>query len=208
MKDKLSYQVLIHAVLIFVTLLMVMPLVLLFMSSITDENTLINNGYSFFPETFSLSAYQYMANFSGMILKAYGITVLATFIGTVVSLVITSMMSFGLSNRMLPGRRAITFAVFFTMLFNGGLVPSYIMWTRLHIVDTIWAYVFPFLLSNGFSIILIRTYFEANIPMELYESAKIDGAGYFRIFWQIALPLGKPILVTIGLGSSYVRRTT
>ena len=99
------------------------------MSSITDENTLINNGYSFFPQKLSLGAYQYMINFSDMILSAYGITVLATLVGTLVSVTITSMMSFGLANRSLPGRRVITFLVFFTMLFNGGLVPSYIMWT-------------------------------------------------------------------------------
>ena len=176
-------------------------MVLLFMSSITDENTLINNGYSFFPQKLSLGAYQYMINFSDMILSAYGITVLATLVGTLVSVTITSMMSFGLANRSLPGRRVITFLVFFTMLFNGGLVPSYIMWTGFHVVDTVWAYILPFLLANGFSIILIRTYFEANVPGELYESAKIDGAGYFRIFWRIALPLGKPILITIGLFS-------
>ncbi|MDG0808845.1 carbohydrate ABC transporter permease [Cohnella rhizosphaerae] len=87
------------------------------------------------------------------------------------------------------------------MLFNGGLVPSYIMWTGFGVVNTIWAYVLPFMLTNAFSIILIRSFFSSTIPGELYESAKMDGAGYFRIFWRMAMPLGKPILVTIGLFS-------
>ncbi len=199
MKEKLSYRLLSHTILLLVTLAMILPMVLLFLSSVTDENVLINNGYSFFPAKFSLGAYQYIINYSEMIMRAYQTTILATFLGTTISIAITAMMSFAISNKGLPGRKLITFFIFFTMLFNGGLVPSYIMWTNFKVVDTIWAYVLPFLLTNGFSIILIRSYFEANVPMEMYESAKIDGAGYFRIFWKIALPLGKPILITIGL---------
>ncbi len=199
MKEKLSYRLLSHTILLLVTLAMILPMVLLFLSSVTDENVLINNGYSFFPAKFSLGAYQYIINYSEMIMRAYQTTILATFLGTTISIAITAMMSFAISNKGLPGRKLITFFIFFTMLFNGGLVPSYIMWTNFKVVDTIWAYVLPFLLTNGFSIILIRSYFEANVPMEMYESAKIDGAGDFRIFWKIALPLGKPILITIGL---------
>ncbi|WP_141504689.1 carbohydrate ABC transporter permease [Paenibacillus luteus] len=194
-----THQTVSHIILMLVTLAMIVPLLLLFISSVTDEKILVANGYSFFPEKLSFGAYEYISANSSTIFKAYGITIVATAIGTVVGLLITGMMGFALSIKGLPGKSVISFFVFFTMLFNGGLVPSYIMWTSLGIVNSIWAYVIPFLLTNAFSIILIRSYFASNIPNELYDSAKIDGAGYFRIFMVIGLPLGKPILVTIGL---------
>jgi len=199
MREKTTYQAAINIVLIIVTVIMVMPLILLFMSSITAENTLIANGYSFFPEKFSLEAYQFILSNTGTIFRAYGITVFATVVGTLLGTLITAMMSFPLSLKDLPGKRIITFFVFFTMLFNGGLVPSYIMWTSFGITNTIWAYIFPFILTNAFNIILIRTFFASTIPHEMYESAEIDGAGYFTMFWRMVIPLGKPILVTIGL---------
>lgn len=199
MIDNKIQQFIMNGILMLIAIVMIAPLLLLFLSSITDENTLVANGYSYFPETLSIGAYTYIADNSEMIFSAYGITILATLIGTLIGLVITAMMSFALSVRGVPGTGVISFLVFFTMLFNGGLVPSYIMWTSLGVVNTIWAYVFPFLLTNAFNIILIRSYFASNIPNEIYESAKIDGAGYYRIFATMVLPLGKPILVTIGL---------
>lgn len=199
MKENKIYHIICNVILALVALVMILPIVLVFISSITDENVLVANGYSFFPAKLSLGAYQYIYSFSNMIFKAYGITVISTVVGTAIGTVITAMMSYGLSIKDLPGKRAISFFVFFTMLFNGGLVPSYIMWTSMKIQNTIWAYIFPFLLTNAFNIILMRSYFSSNIPNEIYESAKIDGAGYIRIFWKIAIPLGKPILVTIGL---------
>ena len=131
---------------------------------------------------------------------------LATIIGTSLSIILSSLMAFPLSLKDLPGRRIITFYVFFTMLFSGGLVPSYIMWTTTFgIRNTIWAYIFPNFLLGAFNIILVRTFFATSIPADIYEAAKIDGAGYMTIYWKIVLPLGKPILVTIGLftGLSY-----
>lgn len=180
---------------------MILPLALLFISSITNENTLVANGYSFFPDKLSLGAYEYIATNSSLIGRAYIISIIATIMGTTIGLFITSMMSFALAIKNLPGSRIVSFFVFFTMLFNGGLMPSYVLWTSLGVVNTIWAYVLPFWLTNAFNIILVRSYFAANIPDDLYESAKIDGAGFFRIFIKMAIPLGKPILVTIGLFS-------
>ncbi len=199
-KGEIIYQYAINVILILVTLFMVLPLVLLFMSSITAENTLIVNGYSFFPAKFSLEAYQYIWGNSRTIFRAYGITILVTLIGTVGSALFSSLMAFPLSLKELPGKRVIAFLVFFTMLFNGGLVPSYIMWTTIfHIKNTIWAYILPNFLLSAFNVILIRTYFTTSIPSEIYEAASIDGAGYFRMYWKIVMPLGKPILVTISL---------
>jgi putative aldouronate transport system permease protein len=183
-------------------LFMVLPLVLLFMSSITDENTLVVNGYSFFPAKFSLSAYQYIVTNSLSVFRAYGITVIVTLIGTTSCVLLTSLIAFPLSLRDLPGRKIISFYIFFTMLFNGGLVPSYIMWTTVfHIKNTIWAYIFPNFLLSAFNVILVRTYLMTSIPVDLYDAAKIDGASYFTIYLKMVLPLGKPILVTISLFS-------
>ncbi len=201
MKDNIIYKVISNVFLMLVTLVMILPILLIFLSSITDENTLVANGYSFFPEKFSLGAYEYIMTNSATIFQAYGITVFVTIFGTILGLTITAMMSYALSFKDLPGKRVFNFFVILTMMFNGGLVPSYIVWTSLGISNTIFAYIFPFLLTNAFNIVLLRTSFAQTIPVEIYESAKIDGAGYFRIFWKITLPLGKPIMVTIGLFS-------
>lgn len=195
-----AYQIVINVILLMVALVMILPLVLLFMSSITDENILIANGYSFFPEKFSLYAYRYILQNYMTIFRAYGITILVTLIGTSASIVLVTMLAYPLSLKELPGKRFLNFYVLFTMLFNGGLVPSYIMWTNsFHIKNTIWAYVLPNLLLGAFNIILARTYFKSSIPEDIYEAAKIDGAGYLKIYWKMVLPLGKPIIVTVGL---------
>lgn len=199
-RGEFVYQLLIHLVMILVTLIMVLPLLLLFMSSITEENTLIVNGYSLFPAKLSLESYRYIMNNSTTVFRAYSITIIVTVIGTAGSLLLSSLMAFPLSMKTLPGRKIFMFLIFFTMLFNGGLVPSYIMWTSIfHIKNTIWAYILPNFLLSAFNIILIRTFFSTSIPNEIYEAASIDGSGYFRMYYRIVLPLGKPILVAIGL---------
>ena len=126
--------------------------------------------------------------------------------GTVVKYVLfTVLFAYPLSRKNLPGRKFVSFYVFFTMLFNGGLVPTYIMWTQtFHIKNTIWALIIPSLLMNAFYIIMMRSFFTANIPDELIEAARIDGAGEYTILFRIVMPLSKPMLATltlmIGLG--------
>ena len=194
------YQIVIHIILMIVSLSMILPLVLLFMCSITDENTLIVNGYSFIPARFSISAYSYILQNYATVFRAYGITILVTLIGTLGSLILTTMLAFPLSLKELPGRKILMFIVFFTMLFSGGLVPSYIMWTTwFHIKNTIWAYVFPNFLLGAYNVILVRSYLQTSIPYDLYEASKIDGASYAKIYFKLVLPLGKPIYVTVGL---------
>ena len=199
-KGRKAYQVVINIILLLVSLCMILPLLLLFMSSITEENTLVVNGYSFFPAQLSAGAYEYILQNAATVFRAYGITVLVTVIGTAGSIILSSLMAFPLSLKELPGRRVSTFYVFFTMLFSGGLVPSYIMWTTVFgIRNSLWAYIFPNFLLGAFNVILVRTFFTTSIPTDIYEAANIDGAGYMTIYWKIVLPLGKPILVTIGL---------
>lgn len=189
-----------------VTVIMIAPLVLLFIASISSEQTLLVNGYSFFPKELSLDAYRYILTNRQTVLRAYGMTILVTAIGTAVNLLLSATLGYVLSVRNLPFRNAISFYVFFTMLFNGGLVPSYLMWTNtFHIQNTIWALIVPNFLLSAMNVILIRTYYATSIPEAIYESAQINGASYFKVFSSIVLPLGKPILVTVGLftGVSY-----
>lgn len=198
-KRNRGYQALGNAVMMLVTLIVFLPFVLLFMSSITDENTLLLNGYSFIPAKFSLGAYEYIFRSGEKIFRAYGMTILNTVLGTLVNVALTALFAYPLALKNLPGRKVITFFVFFTMLFNGGLVPSYILWSNyLGVKDTIWGLLLPNLLLGSMNILLTRTYFSTSIPDTLYEAAQIDGASQFRVFRAIVLPLGKPILVTIG----------
>lgn len=198
-KRNRGYQTLANIVMLLVTLMVVLPFLLLFMSSITDENTLLMNGYSFIPAKFSLGAYEYIFRSGEKIFRAYGMTILLTVVGTLINVALTALFSYPLALKNLPGRKVITFFVFFTMLFNGGLVPSYIMWSSyLGVKDSVWGLLLPNLLLGSMNILLTRTYFSTSIPDTLYEAAQIDGASQFRVFRTIVLPLGKPILVTIG----------
>lgn len=190
----------IHIVLSFLALICIIPFLLLIISSFTEENALINNGYSFFPESWSLAAYRYLLSAGGKILRAYGITILVTAVGTACNVAMTVLLAYPLSRRWLKGRTVISFYLFFTMLFHGGLVPSYMMWTQVfHIKDTILALIVPNLMLNPFYVILMRTYFTTSIPEEILEAARIDGAGEGRVLEKIVLPLSKPMLSTISL---------
>ena len=203
MKRNHGYQILANAVMLLVTALVVLPFILLLMSSLTDENVLLANGYSFIPEKFSLGAYEYIFRSGDKIFRAYGMTILITLIGTAANIAMTALFAYPLSLKKLPARRVITFLVFFTMLFNGGLVPSYILWSNyIGVKDTVWGLILPNLMLSPMNILLMRTYFETSIPDTLYEAAQIDGASQPKIFARIVLPLGKPILVTIGTFST------
>ena len=188
-----------HVVLIVFSLLAVLPFILLISASLTEENAALKYGFGFIPKVFSLAAYKYISYQSKMIIRAYGITIFTTVIGTSVGLTMTSMLGYGLSKD-IPGRRILNFFVVFTMLFNGGLVPTYLVYTKyLHLGNTIWALIIPSLLMNAFHVMLVRNYFSTSIPESLIESAKLDGASEMMIFRAIVLPLSKPIMATIGL---------
>jgi putative aldouronate transport system permease protein len=202
MKNNRLFSFVIHTLLILLTVLTLLPLVLLVVSSLTDENTILQNGYSFFPKTWSLRAYRYLMNQADYILNAISISALVTVIGTTCSLFITCLLAYPLSRRDFPLRVPLSFIVFFTMLFNGGLVPTYLIYTQMfHIKNTLFGLIVPRLLVSGFTVILVRTFFSMNIPEAILESARIDGAGEFRIFFRIVMPLSLPILATVGLMS-------
>lgn len=196
-------NVFIHIFLILLATLMIMPFILLFLSSITEELTLIRDGYSFFPNKISFAAYGYLVKSGAEIIRAYGMTFAITIVGTIVNLTLSSLMAYGLSLPELPGRKALSFLVFFTMLFNGGLVPTYLMYTGIfNIKNTFFGLIVPQFMLSAMNVIMIRTFFQNSIPPALYEACKIDGGGHMTIFKHIVLPLGKPILVSIGLFAS------
>lgn len=178
----------------------ILPFLLLIIASFTDNNVAITEGFSFFPSKLSTDAYQYIITEKDMMLRAYGITIIVTALGTTLGLAISTLLAYSLSNEELPGRKLMMFYVVLTMLFNGGLVPTYLNYTNVFMIkDTLWALIIPNLLMNGFNVILIRNYFATGVPKALYEAARIDGAGEFYTFFRIALPLSKPILATVGL---------
>lgn len=193
-----KYQILSNLVMIIWTILIVLPFILLFMSSITDEKVLVANGYGFWPAKFSMDAYGYILKSGKKILSAYGVSILVTAIGTLLNVLLSAMMAYPLAVKNLPGRKFMNFFVFFTMLFNGGIVPSYLMWTSFGIKDTLWAQLLPNFLVSAWNVMMIRTYFTTSIPDSLYEAAEIDGATQFEVFKSVVIPLGKPILVTMG----------
>lgn len=189
-----------HVVMVVLSLAAILPFVLLVIASFTDNAVAVSEGFSFWPSKWSTDAYEYIVNERATLLRAYGITILVTLIGTSVGLMISTMLAYTLSNDELPGRKVLTFFVVLTMLFNGGLVPTYLIYTNVfHIKDTLLALIVPSLLMSGFNVVLIRNYFATGVPKSLYEAARIDGAGEIYIFARIALPLSKPILATVGL---------
>lgn len=205
-KTDFGVRITAHAVLLCMSAAVIIPLLLLVSSSLTDEQTLLAGGYTLFPSKISLEAYEYMFAGAGNIFRSYAITFAVTSAGTAAGLFLTLTLGYSLSVSDLPGRKGLAFYVFFTMLFNGGLVPTYIMYTNVfHIKNTLWALIVPSLLVNAFFVIVARSYFESSIPHEVLEAARIDGAGEARVLFGIVLPMSLPILATIGLmiGLSY-----
>lgn len=186
---------------ILLSLAAIVPIALMIIASLTENNTLIQNGYSFFPKEWSTYAYRWLIHSNGgMVLRAYGISFVLTAIGVVIGLSITTLLAYGLSRKDLPLRKVLTFYVFFTMLFNGGLVPTYMVYTNIfHVKDTFAGLLIPGLLMNGFNVLLMKSYFVSSIPAEIPEAAMVDGAGEVSILVDIVLPMAKPIVTTIGL---------
>ena len=199
-KDSLKWQIISHVILGFFVLCALIPFILLLSASFSDEANVMVNGYSLLPKVFSLDAYKYVATRWADIGRSYLMTIIVTFIGTGLSIIITSMFAYTLSMDFIPGVRVLNFLCIFTMLFSGGIVGSYYIWANVfHIRDTIWALILPNLLLNAFNVILVKNYYINSIPQALREAARIDGCSEFKIFWKIVMPLSIPINATIGL---------
>lgn len=176
----------------------VLPLLLVVVVSFSSEQSIFQNGYSFFPSEWSLSAYEFFFKLGDQLVRSYAITIFVTVAGTLFSLAITAMFAYVLSRSDYAYNRIFTFLLLFTMLFNGGIVATYMVNTQwLKMGDSLSALIFPMSL-NAFYVIVLRTFYKS-IPMEIIEAARIDGAGEFKTFFRIVLPLSKPGLATIGM---------
>jgi putative aldouronate transport system permease protein len=197
-KPGQSSNWIIHFFFIVVCSLIVIPFLLVIAVSVSSEQSIIQNGYRFIPDVFSLEAYKIVFEAPQTIFRAYGVTIMITVIGTIISLLMTALMAYPISRKDFRYNRPLTFYVFFTMLFNGGLIPFYILMTQhLHLKNTLAALIVPLLLSP-FNILIMKGFLD-KISIEIIESAKIDGAREFRIFFRIILPLSTPALATLGL---------
>lgn len=200
-KNSVSKPVNIILNIIFIAnvILCLSPIVLVFMVSITDESMINKFGYSFLPEKFSLQAYSYIFNDSGQIIRSYMISIFITIAGTALSVLVTALYAYPISRKDFRFKNIFAFIIFFTMLFNGGLVPWYMVYANLlQLKDSFAVLILPGMLS-AMNVLMVRTFFSNSLPDSIIESAKIDGAGEFRIFFSIVIRLSTPVLATIGL---------
>ena len=183
---------------VLLALFCVLPILYILAASFSDEISLAREGYSLFPRGFSLEAYQYVLRSPKPILSAYGVTITVTAAATAVSLAVTTMLAYVMARKDFSLSRILSFMVFFSLLFNGGLVPTYIMMTRYyHIKDTLWALMLPYIVMPWH--VFLMKGFLADLQTSLIDAAKIDGAGEISIFCRIIVPISKPALATVGL---------
>ncbi|MNO27037.1 L-arabinose transport system permease protein AraQ [compost metagenome] len=196
--DRLVLSIVGYVTLTLLAIFCIFPFILVVSSSLSEESTIIEKGFQLIPANFSTEAYSLLFKYPAEMLRAYGVTISVTLIGTVAGLFLTSMTAYVLSRSDFKWRGRFSFFFFFTTLFSGGLVPWYLMIVNyLHLKDTLLVLILP-MLMNVFYIIVMKS-FMSSIPDAITESAKIDGAGDFRIFMQLIVPLSKPALATIGL---------
>ncbi len=197
-----AWNVIFNLIAGFLAIACVFPFVFVTIISFTDEGTLARNGYRIIPEKWSLEAYRYVFKAGDQLLRSYGVTIAVTVIGTLLSMIMIALFAYAISRKSFKYRNFFSFFAFFTMLFNGGLVPTYIVVTQLlGLKDSIWGLILP-LAVNAFYIMIMRTFFSTSVPDAIIESGKIDGAGEFGIFFRLVLPLSLPGLATIGLFST------
>ncbi|MDF2542903.1 MAG: araQ 24 [Herbinix sp.] len=189
-------QVFIYLILIALCLAIILPCINVLALSFNDGKDAARGGIYFWTRVFTLDNYKEVFS-DGSIMKAYKITIARTFIGTLASLTVTSLAAFALKEINLPGRKIITMLITFTMLFSGGMIPTYIQYNKLHLINNFWIYVVPGLVSVTY-LLMMRTFFES-VPESLEESAKLDGCGYFKIYGKIMMPLSKPVIAVVSL---------
>lgn len=196
--DGLVIKIISYIVITVFALICLFPFVLMVISSFMNEKEIITEGFKLIPKELDFSAYTFLFQNAKKLVDAYGITIFITVVGTVLGLFCMSMAGYVLSRKDFKYRNQISFFIYFTTLFSGGLVASYILMVSvLNLKDSVWAMILPGIMSP-WSIFLMRNFMKA-IPDSLYESAAIDGAGDFRIYWQIFMPLSIPSLATVGL---------
>ncbi len=188
-----------NLIFIFWSAMCIVPFLLVLGISFSSESSITLEGYRIIPSEFSTLAYEYIFKKTTMLLKAYGVTIGTTISGTILSLAIITLFAYPLSRKYFKLRNFFSFIVFFTMIFQGGAVASYMVYTQvLGLKNNYLAYITPTLM-NAWNVILMRTFITISVPDELVDAAKIDGAGELKTFWSIVIPLCKPGMATIAL---------
>jgi putative aldouronate transport system permease protein len=196
--DRIVFYIVGYVLLISFAMLCFVPFYLVFINSFMDESSIIRDGFGFFPRKFSLEGYRNVLNSPRNILNAYKTTAFITIVGAFLALLTVTMTGFVLSRRDFYWRNKVSFFFYFTTLFNGGLVPYYLFCTRaLHLNNTLLALIIPSMFSV-WNMIISKNFFK-NLPFEIIESAKIDGANDFIIYARLMIPIATPLLATIGL---------
>jgi len=198
-KSKFSFpSAIIYIIILVFSILCLVPFLVILSASFTDEDALVNTGYGLWPQKFSMLAYRIVFSGSFNVFNSYLTTITVTVIGTLASIFLTILLAYPLSRKKYRYRNIINFYLFFTMLFNGGVVPWYILCTRyLSLKNNIPALIIPYLLS-AWNVFLLRNFF-STIPDSIEESARIDGAGDYRILFRIFVPLSLPGIATVTL---------
>ena len=188
-----------NLIFLIISLTCIIPIILVVSISFTAESSIQEYGYSLLPREFSAEGYTFLLKQGTMILQALGISLFVTVVGTVLGVLLTTLMGYSMSRPAYRLKGLLTWIVFIPMVFNGGLVSTYfIVGNLLGLKNTIWALILPLVVSS-FNVIICKTFFKQTVPDSLIESAKIDGARQFTIFFKIVLPISLPVLATIGL---------
>lgn len=197
-KDVLAFKALGYPILFLFAIICLIPFLIVIGSSLTSESSIIRNGYTILPTELSFESYKTIFDSPKAILRAYGVTIFVTVVGTSLSVFLNTMAGYVLQRKDFAWRNKLSFFYFFTTLFSGGLMPWYILCVNyLHLKDSIWSMILPGVVSV-WNILLVKG-FMAGIPFEMTESAKIDGAGDFSIFIRLIWPLSTPVIATICL---------
>lgn len=200
---KTSTNIVFNIVFLILAIMCVIPLLFVFSISITDEQAIRADGYQLIPQALSGAAYEFLWNERLTILRAAFMSVMVTIVGTMISIALNTSMGYVVSRRNFKLKKLYTWLIFIPMVFNGGMLASYVVVSNiLGLNNSIWALILP-LACSAFSVTICRTFFRTTVPDSIIESAKIDGAGQFRIWSQIVLPISKPVMATIGMFAAY-----
>ena len=191
-------QVVSHIIFVIITIICVYPLILVFAISFSDEQSIAVNGFRLIPQQLSLNAYSYMLYDSSTLVRAYFLTIIVTVVGTLASTLVIALYAYPLSRKDFRQKKGFSFFVFFTLLFSGGLVPWFVVCKAIGLSNNLWALFVPYLM-NAWYVLIMRVFFKTNVPDSIIESAKIDGAGEYTIFFRIIIYLAMPGLATIAL---------
>ncbi len=180
------------------TLFCFMPILLVFITAFSDDKTIASKGYSYFPEKWSLEGFRYVFRYGKQLFSSYGVTIFITVAGTFLGLLIMSMFAFAISRKDFRLRKFLSMYILIPMLFSGGQLANYLVFTSSYkLKDNLLLLILPLTVST-MNIIILRTYIQTSIPEELMDSARIDGAGEYRTFFQMVIPLMKPVLASVG----------